>query len=122
MDVLGILNSTSETLKAEAMFVPLKVRELLSNCTEDAKETFMKDVKNAYMTCLEYLDKWLQPLDECEIFDWMVLKDADFCFKKVVSSLQFLNGYGVCLNDVMLFDKITAINSFVRKLSNDFLK
>lgn len=124
MSIRGILNLTSETLKAraEATFVPLKVRELLSNCTEEAKETFMKDVKNAYMTCLEYLDKWLQPLDEFKVFDWMILKGIDIDYEKVISSLQILNGYGVCLNDVKLFDEITALNSFLRQQSNDFIE
>ncbi|GBP56342.1 hypothetical protein EVAR_43281_1 [Eumeta japonica] len=97
MDIVQILNLTRETLKARAgaTFVPLKVRELMSNWTQDAKETFIKDVKDAYNTCIDYLDKWLQPLDEFKIFDWMmILKNVDVDYEKVVSSMQFINGYG----------------------------
>lgn len=125
MDIVQILNLTRETLKARAgaTFVPLKVRELMSNWTQDAKETFIKDVKDAYNTCIDYLDKWLQPLDEFKIFDWMmILKNVDVDYEKVVSSMQFINGYGVCLDDVKLFDEITALNSFVKQQSNDFFE
>lgn len=70
LDIVRILESTHEILsaRANASFMPLKVKELLRKSTSlENKELFEQDVKNLYQTCIDYLAKWMQPLDDFKV-------------------------------------------------------
>lgn len=96
--------------------MPLKVRELLAKCTEGNQEAFKQDLKNMYKTCIEYIIKWRKPLDDFKVFNWMKLKKGEIIdFEQLTSSIHYLNGKGVHINDVKLFDEVAALNSFLSK-------
>lgn len=123
LDVARILRDTQELLcsRANTNFLPLKVRELLGKCTPEKKETFLEDVKILYRTCIQYLDKWTTPLADFKVFDWIQLKKSELIdFEKLVDSVIYMKGKGVVVDDVKLFDEITAVNSFLSQQNDAF--
>lgn len=126
MDIAKILQTLIDTLKAreDAKFVPLKVRDLISNCSsQEKKDEFLNDIQKSYKCCREYLNKWRQPLMDLEIFEWMLIKkDNTIDYNYIIPSIQFLIGKGINLDDSKLFDEITVLNSMIKQQSQDFFE
>lgn len=126
MDIAKILQTLNDTLKAreDTKFVPLKVRDLISNCSsEEKKDEFLNDIQKSYKCCRDYLNKWRQPLMELEIFEWMLLKkDNTIEYDDIVPSIRFLIGKGVNLDDSKLFDEITVLNTMIKQQTQDFFE
>ncbi|KAL4709414.1 hypothetical protein ACJJTC_001210 [Scirpophaga incertulas] len=123
LDIKRILESTHEILvaRANANFMPLKVRELLAKCTAENQEVFKHDLKNMYKTCVEYLIKWMTPLDDFKVFNWLMLKKGQMIdFDQIALSIHYLNGKGIHIDDVKLFDEIASLNSFLTKQEEAF--
>lgn len=123
LDIKRILESTHEILvaRANANFMPLKVRELLAKCTAENQEVFKHDLKNMYKICVEYLIKWMTPLDDFKVFNWLMLKKGQMIdFDQIALSIHYLNGKGIHIDDVKLFDEIASLNSFLTKQEEAF--
>lgn len=107
--------------RANLNFIPLKVRELLGKCTPENQEAFREDVKIMYRTCIQYLDKWTTSLSDFKVFNWIQLKKSELIeFEKLVDSVVYMKGKGVVIDDVKLFDEITAVNSFLSQQDDAF--
>lgn len=123
LDIARILDTMRAILSARARsnFKPLKVRELLDKCSGHNQELFDEDVKNMYKICIDYLDSWMKPLDDFKVFNWMIVKKGEeIDFDNTVAAIHYMNGKGVHINDVKLFDEITALNTFLMLQENAF--
>jgi hypothetical protein len=74
-----------------------------------------------FKICIDYLDSWMKPLDDFKVFNWMIVKkDEEIDFDNTVHAIRYMNGKGVHINDVKLFDEITALNTFLILQDNVF--
>lgn len=124
LDVINILQSTHDTLKSrlEATFLPIAVKERLSSVSMEKREAFTKEVKKMYEACISYLNNWFRPLDEFKIFEWMSFKkNTNINFENdLTATIRYLTKKGIAINDVNLFDEITALNSFVKQQEDSY--
>ena len=79
VEVLKSLTSICSTLHGRKThnFMSLKVKELLAQKRKDgldkACDRFCAEVAFLYNTCLEYLEKWMRPLEDFSSFMWISL-------------------------------------------------
>lgn len=120
IEVLNVLKNTLEMFNEKRIncFLPINVRKILEKQEEDGNitnrdvENFKLEIKLFYETFVEYLNKWMQPLEKFEIFSWMMLKEKPE-WKDVESSLDFLKEKHIEINDTFLFDQVTTIRKIV---------
>jgi hypothetical protein len=103
--VMNRLNSVKNILneRLSQSFLPLKVKELL---TEKRKEGFAREcaeIKCIYSFCIEYLSKWMKPLEYFYCFSWMTLNEVPN-WNDVSSAAQYLINRGVSIDDANCFD------------------
>ena len=75
-------------------FMSLTVKRLLVEKREegykDEYNKFLSEVANLYERCLEYLCKWMKPMEEFACFKWMTLNkipswnDVEPCLKYLI--------------------------------------
>lgn len=81
MEVKKILSSIHNILieRKNNNFMFLKVKELLAeNRREELEEgcdEFIADVLGMYSSCLEFLEKWMTPMEEFLSFMWMDMSE-----------------------------------------------
>jgi hypothetical protein len=74
-------------------FTSLKVKTLIEEKHREGLradcDKFCAEVNCLYESCIEYLKKWMQPMEEFSCFMWMALNDIPQC-SNVKLSLKFL--------------------------------
>ena len=80
---------------------------------------FISEVANLYEICLEYLCKWMKPMEEFAYFKWMTLNEIP-SWNDVESCLKYLIGIGVVdVDDAKCFGQICNLKQFVRSYLQD---
>ena len=79
---------------------------------------FFSEVTNLYERCLEYICKWMKPMEEFACFKWMTLNVIP-SWKDVESCLEYLKGKGVNVDEAKCFDQICNLKEFVESYLKD---
>ena len=83
LELKRILNSTNTILLDHKSnnFMSLKVKGLLAQKRRDVLgkgcDQFCADVQGLYSACLEYLEKWMTPMEEFSTFMWTDLSEPN---------------------------------------------
>jgi hypothetical protein len=120
-----VLTSLRNRLQEE--YVPLNVREALESLTESGLEQkcihFKKQMAEFYNTCLEYLQKWILPLEELKCFQWMKMQNLkNIKFKELDSCLHYLRRKNVKIEESKLFDQFCNLKQYAANLSEEDYK
>ncbi|KAK1879484.1 Catalase isozyme 1 [Dissostichus eleginoides] len=122
MEVKKIMNSIHTILleRKSNNFMSLKVKGLLAQKRSDGLgkeyDQFCADVQGLYSTCLEYLEKWMTPMEEFSTFTWMDLSEPPE-WNDVEACIKFLGEKGVVIDDVKCFDQVTNLKRFTERAS-----
>ncbi|KAL7841698.1 hypothetical protein SRHO_G00253890 [Serrasalmus rhombeus] len=120
-----ILNKVQNLLHERKMnnFMPLKVKSMLAQKQKDGYgqrcDHFSVQVQGLYSSCLDYLQKWMEPMEKFSTFMWMDLSeipdwnDVEACIKNLAEK-------GVEVDDAKCFDQVTNLKKFIEK--NELLK
>ena len=73
---------------------------------------FFSEVANLCERCLEYLCKWMKPMEEFACLKWMTLNEIP-SRKNVEPCLEYLIGKRVDVDDTKCFDRICDLKQFV---------
>ena len=85
---------------------------------EDEYNNFLSEIANLYERCLEYLCKWMKPMEEFGCFRWMFLNEIPR-WKDVEPCLECLIGKGVDVDDAKCFDQICNLKQLVESCLKD---
>lgn len=124
VEVLRNLESVCKVLaeRKNQHFMSLKVKGLIAQKRTEGKEEecnrFCVEVVNLYSRCLEYLGKWMKPLEEFSCFKWMVLSEIPN-WTDVEPCVIYLIDKGVELDDVKCFDQVCNLRQFVERNKSD---
>ncbi|KAK1890913.1 E3 SUMO-protein ligase KIAA1586 [Dissostichus eleginoides] len=124
MEVKKIINSIHTILleRKSNNFMSLKVKGLLAQKRSDGLgkeyDQFCADVQGLYSTCLEYLEKWMTPMEEFSTFTWMDLSEPPE-WNDVEACIKFLGEKGVVIDDVKCFDQVTNLKRFTERCNRD---
>ena len=117
VEVLKSLKSICSTLHGRKThnFMSLKVKELLAQKRKDgldeACDRFCAEVAFLYNTCLEYLEKWMRPLEDFSSFMWISLNRTPD-WNEVESCVKYLiDKQGVPIDDVKCFDQFINLKN-----------
>lgn len=126
-EVLCILNKTKESLaqRKEYNFIPMKVRELFEKyeINEENKDKTNNEINNMYKECIDYIDKWIKPLDCFTCFDWLIfVENQEFNFDDIIPSIVFLKDKGVIIDDVKLFEEFCLLKNFLSTRTTDYFQ
>ena len=84
--------------KKNKNLMPLTVKRLLVRKRDEGYEddcnNFLSEVVNLYERRLEYLCKWMKPMEEFACFKWMILNEIP-SWKYVEPCLEYRIGKGV---------------------------
>ena len=90
-------------------FMSLTVKRFLvekrKEGNEDECNNFLSEVANLDERCLEYLYKWMKPMEEFACFKWMTLNEKP-SWKNIELCLEYLIGKGIDVDDAKYFDQI----------------
>ncbi|KAK1881409.1 Virion host shutoff protein [Dissostichus eleginoides] len=124
MEVKKIMNSIHTILfeRKSNNCMSLKVKGLLAQKRSDGLgkeyDQFCADVQGLYSTCLEYLEKWMTPMEEFSTFTWMDLSEPPE-WNDVEACIKFLGEKGVVIDDVKCFDQVTNLKRFTERCNCD---
>ena len=124
MEVKKILNSVHTILleRKSKSFMSLKVKGLLAEKRRDGLgkgcDQFCADVQGLYSACLEYLEKWMTPMEEFSTFMWMDLSEPPD-WNDVEACIKYLGEKGVPIDDVKCFDQVTNLKKFTERCNSD---
>ena len=76
-------------------------------------DNFCTEINYLFVACLEYLDKWMKPMEDFCCFKWMTL-DKIPDWNEVESSIQYLISRDVPINDVKCFDQFSNLKCFIK--------
>uniref|UniRef100_A0A8B9KYY9 DUF4371 domain-containing protein n=1 Tax=Astyanax mexicanus TaxID=7994 RepID=A0A8B9KYY9_ASTMX len=125
VEVKRILNKVQSLLHERKMnnFMPLKVKSMLAQKQKDGNgqrcDHFSAQVQGLYSSCLDYLQKWMAPMEEFSTFMWMDLSeipdwnDVEACIKNLAEK-------GVEVDDAKCFDEVTNLKTFIEKNCAEF--
>ena len=103
-------------------FMSLTVKRLLvekrGEGYKDECNNFLSEVPNLYERCLEYLCKWMKPMEEFACFKRMTLNEIQ-SWSDVEPCLKYLIGKGVDVDDAKCFDQICNLKQFVESYLQD---
>ncbi|MEQ2202200.1 hypothetical protein XENOCAPTIV_027038 [Xenoophorus captivus] len=124
MEVKKILNNIHVILLQckSNNFMSLKVQGLLAQKHKDGLgkgcEPFCADEQGLYSACLEYLEKWMTPMEEFSTFMWMDLSEQPN-WNDLEARIKYQGETGVPVDDVKCFDQVTNLKEFTERCSND---
>ncbi|KAG8176760.1 hypothetical protein JTE90_003391 [Oedothorax gibbosus] len=72
---------------------------------------FLEETLAAHTYCIDYLTKWIEPLSEFSVFNWMHLYSAPE-WEKVEKGVEYLREKGVQI-DIKLFDEVANLPKYV---------
>ncbi|KAJ8415273.1 hypothetical protein AAFF_G00422530 [Aldrovandia affinis] len=103
-------------------FMSLKVKGLLAQKRTDGLgkgcDQFCADVQGLYSACLEYLEKWMTPMEEFSSFMWMDLSETPD-WNDVEACIKHLGEKGVPIDDAKCFDQVTNLKKFTERCNSD---
>uniref|UniRef100_A0AAR2KN72 HAT C-terminal dimerisation domain-containing protein n=1 Tax=Pygocentrus nattereri TaxID=42514 RepID=A0AAR2KN72_PYGNA len=103
-------------------FMSLKVKGLLAENSreglEEGCDKFIADVLGMYSSCLEYLEKWITPMEEFSPFMWMDMSEP-LKWNDVEVCIKYLGEKGVPIDDVKCFDQVANLKKFIESCSDD---
>ncbi|GAA6099244.1 uncharacterized protein LOC120336299 isoform X1 [Tachysurus ichikawai] len=120
VEVKRILYSVYSMLHERKMnnFMPLKVKSMLAQNQKDGYgqrcEHFSAQVQGRYSTCLDYLERWMAPMEEFSTFMWMDLSEIPD-WNDVEGCIRHLAGKGVDFDDSNCFDQVTNLKNFIER-------
>lgn len=124
VEVRNILH-TVHTMLEERMrnnFMSLKVKGLLAQKRtgglDKECDQFCADVQGLYSACLQYLEKWMKPMEEFTPFMWMDLSQPPD-WKDVEACIKYLGEKGVPIDDAKCFDQVTNLKKFTESCISD---
>lgn len=124
VEVRNILDEV-HTMLEERMrnsFMSLKVKGLLAQRRKDGLgqecDKFCADVEGLYSACLQYLDKWMKPMEEFTQFMWMDLSQPPD-WNDVEACIKYLGEKGVPIDDAKCFDQVTNLKRFTESSISD---
>uniref|UniRef100_A0A0F8AZA3 HAT C-terminal dimerisation domain-containing protein n=3 Tax=Larimichthys crocea TaxID=215358 RepID=A0A0F8AZA3_LARCR len=124
MEVKKILSSIHNILteRKENTFMSLKVKGLLDENRRDGLEEgcvkFTDDVLGMYTSCVQYLEKWMTPMEEFSPFMWMDMSEPP-TWDDVEACIKYLGEKGVPIDDVKCFDEVVNLKRFVESRGDD---
>jgi hypothetical protein len=97
-------------------FMSRKVRSLIEEKHKESLhadcDIFCAEVNCLYESCIEYLKKWMRPMEEFSCFMWMALNDIPQ-WSSVELPLKFLINKSVSIDDVKCFDHCINLKKFL---------
>nr|XP_028566005.1 uncharacterized protein LOC114586556 isoform X1 [Podarcis muralis] len=103
-------------------FMCLKVKSLLAEKRKHGLsaecDKFCAEVNSLYDRCIEYLEKWMEPMKEFSCFMWMSLSES-LEWDKVESSMKFLLDRHVSIDYGKCFDQFFNLRKFVNQYKGD---
>lgn len=124
VEVLKSLNSVHTILleRKTHNFMSLKVKGLLAQKRmegiDEECDKFCAEVDNMYSRCLEYLEKWLRPLEDFSCFRWITLSETPN-WSDVEPCIKYLLDKGVQIDDVKCFDQVSNLKKFTESCNSD---
>jgi hypothetical protein len=118
IEVYDILNAVLFTLcdQRENNFIPLEIRKMLRDLTEDGHENecnkFREEMHTAYNRCIEYLNMWLEPFNEFKHFHWLkfsYILEKDLRYEEILDSIEYLQSKNVQFDDSKLFNQFSTL-------------
>ncbi|CAM2119505.1 unnamed protein product [Caretta caretta] len=94
---------------------------LAQKCMEGIDEEcdkFCAEVDNMYRRCLEYLEKWLRPLEDFSCFKWITLSET-LNWSDVEPCIKYLIDKVVQIDDVKCFDQVSNLKKFTESCNSD---
>ncbi|KMQ89919.1 hypothetical protein RF55_10387 [Lasius niger] len=124
IEVRKILKEIIHNLKQRInqKFMPLKVKEILREIENIGKSTteFIEEINNFYITMANYLESWIKPLEELDVFEWMdVSKINSAQWSDLEASLEFLRSRNIIVDEEKLFNEFLCFQKFVKDLPVD---
>ncbi len=123
IEVCDILSNVLSSLKSrqENSFLPLNVSQALIRLKNDGYERecdqFKVAVLDIYERAIEYIEQWLGPFEEFQVFTWLNLKklhEEDVKYDTILISITYLQSKNVEINDSKLFDQFCALKNFLK--------
>lgn len=101
------------THREKEIFLPTRVRELLSKLQNDYHDNFSLQAKEFYNYCINYLNKWSTIMNVLKLFSWICLRDPIVWKSVLLSCDTFEISIGEKLNKDLLFDEIGQLKIFM---------
>lgn len=122
LEVKNILKEISENLneRLENNFIPLKVKEIIKNVTDEPKKNLlMEETKIFYKTIKDYIESWTLPLKNLDVFDWLCFQNVDTVNWTVVQkSVEFLKEFNIAFNDENLFNEFLVLKNYLKTVNS----
>lgn len=124
VEVKNLLNKVHTMLleRKTNNFMSLKVKGLLAQKHKDGLgkncDHFSAQVQGLYSSCLEYLEKWMAPMEEFSSFMWMDLSETPD-WNDIEACIKHLGEKGVPIDDAKCFDQVTNLKKFTERCNSD---
>ncbi|XP_032991851.1 uncharacterized protein LOC117038958 [Lacerta agilis] len=124
VEVLQVLLCVQNMLaeRRSNSFLSLKVKSLLKEKRKEGLgaecDKFCAEVNSFYDSCIEYLEKWMEPMKEFSCFMWMSLSES-LEWDKVRPSIKFLLDRDVPIDEGRCFDQFCNLEKFVDQFKGD---
>lgn len=123
VEIMLILENVINNLnnRFESNFIPLKVREILKIASDEGFdnecEIFRKNMSFFYEKAIQYLERWMKPLEEFKCFKWMSLKYLNEMNweKDILPCILYLSDKGVKIDDGKFFDQFSLLEIFIKE-------
>ena len=119
-DTVSILECTLQTLKDRQTlsFKSLKVKDMLKEKREAGYivecDRFENEINSVYLSCIDYLEKWMVQYNEMRVFKWMKAK-AFPSWEDVEATILYLHDKtDIIIDDVKCFDQYSNFIRFLR--------
>lgn len=101
--ILNVKKSIEQRL--EQNFKPMKIREILRKLQEAGKNTehFTANMTKFYTEICDYLNLWIEPFEEFQIFEWMdFTKLSETNWESIAPSIEYLSNKEVQIDDCFI--------------------
>lgn len=101
------------SLKVKGLVAQKRAEEYEEECNR-----FCSEVVTLYYNCLEYLGKWMKPMEEFSCFKGITLSEIPNWID-VEPCVKYLIDKGVEVDDVKCFDQVCNLKKFVENYKSD---
>ncbi|CAM2106241.1 unnamed protein product [Caretta caretta] len=105
------------TERLKEYFKGLLAQKRMEGIDEEC-DKFCAEADNMYSRCLEYLKKWLRPLEDFSCFRLITLSEAPN-WSDVEPCIKYLINKGVQIDDVKCFDQVSNLKKFTESCNSD---
>jgi len=119
IEVIEILENVVNLLKQrlDNKFMPIKLKGLIDKAKNEGFEKeckiFLNISNNLYICSIEYLDVWVKPFEEFNIFKWMKLKEVP-AWDNVLESIKYFQNKNISINDFKAFDQFCNLKEYIK--------